>query len=101
MQEGVQQHPCFRLCVYYYLTDPDHQIDTSLNKCIAECNYRGLQIFQILCQQGRNSIFEVKNFIKKLKSRSPPQSAYFEKYELECTGIPIWVSSQANSNMCF
>ena len=42
---------------------------------------------------GKNSIFEVKNSIMKLKNRSPPHSAYFEKYELECTGIPIWVSS--------
>ena len=38
---------------------------------------------------GKNYIFEVKNSIMKLKNRSP-QSAYFEKYELECTGIPIW-----------
>ena len=41
---------------------------------------------------GKNSIFEVKNSIMKLKNRSP-HSAYFEKYELECTGIPIWGSS--------
>ena len=41
---------------------------------------------------GKNYIFEVKNSIMKLKNRSP-HSAYFEKYELECTGIPIWISS--------
>ena len=39
---------------------------------------------------GKNSIFEVKNSIMKLKNRSLLHSAYFEKYELECTGIPIW-----------
>ena len=51
------------VCTTIWLTQIiwyDHQIDTSLNKCIVECNYRGLQIFQILCQQGKIIFLRLK-----------------------------------------